>query len=148
MPLNSPFLRIFASGIACMSFAYMFGGVLGDCVNAFITGIILQVFLIPLKKTNVTSVLVNILGGAVISFMTLTLINLGIGKDHNVIIIGSLMPLLPGHAITNAIRDILEGDYLSGGARIMDAVLIATAVAAGSGVALKIWLFRFGGVAI
>ena len=42
------------------------------------------------------------------------------------------MPLVPGLAITNAIRDIIAGDYLSGGARLFDAVVVALATGAGS----------------
>ena len=40
-------------------------------------------------------------------------------------IIGSIMPLLPGMVFTNAIRDILYGDYTAGLARMTEAVLIA-----------------------
>ena len=44
-------------------------------------------------------------------------------------ITGAIMPLVPGLAITNAIRDIIAGDYLSGGARLFDAVVVAIALA-------------------
>ncbi len=43
------------------------------------------------------------------------------------------MPLVPGVIFTTAIRDTLNGDYASGTARIMEAVVIALAVAAGVG---------------
>ena len=48
-------------------------------------------------------------------------------------IAGSIMPLLPGVAITNAIRDTLQGDYVSGGGRIIEAFVIALSIAVGIG---------------
>jgi uncharacterized membrane protein YjjP (DUF1212 family) len=146
--LSSPFLRIFASGIASAAFSYMFGASFADCLNTFFTGLVLQIFLIGLQQNNVSVALSNILGGGIISFISLTLINLGIGEQIDKIIIGALMPLLPGLLITNAIRDVLGGDFLSGVTRTVDALCVAVSVAAGVGVVLKIWIYHFGGVLI
>ena len=61
---------------------------------------------------------------------------------------GSLMPLLPGVAITNAIRDTLQGDYVSGGARAIEAFVTAAATAAGIGVGMAIFTIVLGGNAL
>lgn len=53
--------------------------------------------------------------------------------DMDIVIISSIMPLVPGVAITHAIRDTLQGDYLSGAARILEAFMTATAIALGVG---------------
>jgi len=76
------------------------------------------------------------------------LLNLGLGNNINSIIIGTIMPLVPGISLTNAIRDILEGDFLSGSARILDAILIAVAIATGVGTVMNLWYGAFGGVII
>ena len=61
-------------------------------------------------------------------------------------IIGALMVLTPGVALTMGVRDILNGDYLSGSIRLLDAVLIAGSIACG--VVLG-WLVMHGlGVAV
>ena len=52
------------------------------------------------------------------------------------VIISSIMPMVPGVAITNAIRDTLRGDYISGGARALEAFVTAAAVAIGVGVGI------------
>ena len=44
---------------------------------------------------------------------------------------GSIMPLVPGTAITNGFRDTLRGDYMSGGARTLEAIVIALSIAVG-----------------
>lgn len=50
------------------------------------------------------------------------------------VIIGGLMLLVPGVAITGAARDILVGDYVSGSARVLEACVCAFSVALGTGV--------------
>ena len=60
--------------------------------------------------------------------------------DLHSIIIGSIMPLVPGVAITNAIYDTLHGDYISGSARMLEAFVTAAAI--GIGVGISMALFR------
>lgn len=62
-----------------------------------------------------------------------------------IIIVGSIMPLVPGVAITNAIRDTLQGDYLSGGSRAIEAFVIAACIAVGIGVGLAFGVAVIGG---
>ena len=53
-------------------------------------------------------------------------------------IIGCLMILTPGVAITNSLRDIMSGDYISGTARMLEALLTATFIAVGVGIMMVI----------
>jgi uncharacterized membrane protein YjjP (DUF1212 family) len=46
------------------------------------------------------------------------------------------MTLVPGVAITNAMRDVIAGDLLAGTMKGVEALLIALALAAGTAVAL------------
>ena len=48
------------------------------------------------------------------------------------VIIGVLMNLVPGIALTNCIRDILAGDLMSGVAKIAEVFLIAVFIALGA----------------
>ena len=52
-------------------------------------------------------------------------------------LIVGLIPLVPGVALTNGIRDVANCDYLSGTIRAIDAVLIAAGIALGVGLVLK-----------
>ena len=52
-------------------------------------------------------------------------------------IIGSIMPLIPGVSFTNAIRDIADGDYISGSVRMLDALLVFFSIAIGVGMAFS-----------
>ena len=61
----------------------------------------------------------------------------------DMVLIGVIMLLVPGIPFTNAIRDILLGDIISGSLRLVEAVLLAAMLALGMMAA--IWLM--GGAA-
>ena len=47
------------------------------------------------------------------------------------VIIGNVMPLIPGIGLTNALRDLFIGDSIAGVLRFIEAMLAAIAIAAG-----------------
>ena len=65
--------------------------------------------------------------------------------DMDRIIVSTLMPFLPGLSFTNAIRDGMNGDLISGGARVGDALTQAVIMAGGVGVGLWVWAKLLGG---
>lgn len=142
------YLKLLASSLASFSFAFIFGGNLSDCIGAAITGFILQIVLGILTKNNVPKVLVNIFGGSSISISALLLANIGLCKGIDNIIIGAIMLLVPGVLLTNAFRDILDGDFLSGTTRLLDTLIIGVAITVGIGTTIRLWVWIFGGVII
>ena len=60
-------------------------------------------------------------------------------------VIGSIMPLIPGVPFTNAIREIADSDYISGSVRMMDALLIFFCIAIGVGVGFSLAGWVTGG---
>lgn len=48
------------------------------------------------------------------------------------------MLLVPGIAITNSLRDIIGGDFVSGLSRMIEAILIAASIAIGVGVMMML----------
>lgn len=73
----------------------------------------------------------------VISIMT-TFTKLGIATNQDIITIASVMPLVPGILITNAIRDLLAGELLAGMSRGVEVALTAFAIGAGVAIVLLI----------
>ena len=51
----------------------------------------------------------NFIGAALASVLSLISITIGFGRNMDIIIIGSIMSLVPGVAITNALRDTISG---------------------------------------
>lgn len=98
------------------------------------------------EKTSYGGVYYNIFGRSCYCVADITLLCNRFGKNINPMITGAIMPLVPGLAITNAIRDIIAGDYLSGGARLFDAVVVAIALATGAGSVMYIFGHMTGGI--
>ncbi len=58
----------------------------------------------------------------------------------------TIMPMIPGVAFVNAIRDIADTDFLSGLVRMIDALLVFVYIAIGVGVTLSIYNTMMGGI--
>lgn len=139
MPYKPWLLTILASGVGSASFCYILGGSAFDSVTAFISGLILYLFIPLFQKKKLAKIIVNILGSSIAALSGLILFNLGLGEHIDKIIIGSIIPLVPGVPITTAIRDFMNTDYLSGTIRLIDALLVALCIAVGVGFVLMLW---------
>lgn len=110
-----------------------------DCpAAAIIGGVSYAVFLAIKRYTNIrflAEMVTAIFMGAVTIFTCKLFPRLVVDN----ILIGSLMTLVPGVAITNALRDLFGGDLLSGMARATEAVLTAIALGGGIGIAIKLF---------
>ena len=69
----------------------------------------------------------------------------GLGTHRDLIIIGALMALVPGIAMTNAMRDIMAGDMVAGISKAAEALLIGAAIALGTALALGLTRMVTGG---
>jgi uncharacterized membrane protein YjjP (DUF1212 family) len=84
-----------------------------------------------LQKAALNDIFVNVVSAFLLSLSAIALVRLGIGQDANKIIIGNIMLLIPGIALTNSLRDMISGDIMTGMLRFFDAILVAAAIAAG-----------------
>ncbi len=113
------------------SFAGMYGGNGYDMLATAIVGIFLAAWLHIGKKIGLNPLINDLAASVVISVVASIMVHTGIGAHIDRIIIGSIMVLVPGAAITNAIRDTLHGDYASGNANILQAFTEAAMIALG-----------------
>lgn len=74
---------------------------------------------------------------AVIGVLAVLAHHWGLGNNVDDIIIGSVMPLVPGVPITNSVRDILAGNLVSGPARGIEALVSAAAIGFGIAMVLQ-----------
>ena len=130
-------------GMVCFCFAALFNGSIFDAIAAFFNGIFLGVFSNYLNSKNVTTFLKSLLNGCIVTVFAILFSTLSKNINYEIVILGSIMPLVPGVAITNAVRDIMNRDFLSGTSRVLEATLIAVSVAAGVGIIFS--LFNFSG---
>ena len=124
-------LEALASALVAGAFAIFFGGHFQDGLLAAALGFCLQFFLYWLRKARMNQIFTNVVASFFMCFAAISLTRLGLGRDVNQIIIGNIMLLIPGIALTNSLRDMISGDIMSGMLRFFDAVLVAAAIAAG-----------------
>lgn len=120
-----------------------------EALVSFVIGIVLG-FYIYYVGGRFSKIMSNIGGGAVITLVAILALQLRIPVPMELshLIVGPLMPLVPGLAFTNGIRDITNGDYLSGPVRMIDSIMVFISIAAGVGVVLAIYNMVTGGVLI
>ncbi|MGD9569255.1 MAG: threonine/serine exporter ThrE family protein [Sedimentibacter sp.] len=121
------------SGISSAFFTVLFGGGAFEFIVALITGILISVISKNFEDLNSYQFFSSIISGAVIAFIAVAVTTYSKIGNYNYIIVGSIMPLLPGLAMTNAIRDTIRGDLISGIARAAEVLLVASSLAAGAG---------------
>lgn len=124
--------------ISAPFFAVMFGGTFKDSVYSCVIMAIEAYFLIYATKYKVMFYLSNFIGALLATVLTnLAASTFYVINPQSIIIVG-LMPLVPGVQITNSVRDFMAGDYMSGIVGAMAAFFIATAIALGVVVGLRI----------
>ncbi len=139
------YLRCLLNALSCAGFTFIITPTFGNVVAALIIGFIgMLTYESIFRKVALTNFIQTLIASAIITVMTFSLCAFGIGTSANYIIIGGTTPLLPGVETINAVRDIVEGDYLSAITRILNALLIGSAIAVGVGMVYLI-LRYFGG---
>ena len=134
----APRLRVcVGSVLAAGTLAVFFGGSVFDGITAAVFAVmiwLMQVYFAPIC-TN------NILFNFLCSFVTGVLIGvsgrvLPIHPDK--VMIGDIMLLIPGLALTNAVKDMFVGDTITGSLRLVESVLWAAGIACGFALAVFI----------
>lgn len=143
MKETPPVLMAVIAALSTAGFAVLYGGNLLDGCAALLSGFLIQ--LLPfLTGHDFSKCGISIIGGAVIALSAVAACSLFPSCQADMIIVGGMMPLLPGIPLTNAIRDIISGDLLSGSARLNEALLIALSLAAGVGVVFAAYIMLGG----
>ena len=126
-------------GIAPAFFCPLFGGGFWDSLSAFFCGLVVGTCLLfGGRWLGSNSFLRTLVCSGIASLLSLLLVRAGLGNNVDLVTIGVLMLLVPGVALTNAMREIVAGDTYSGLSRTAEAILIATGIALGAAVGLGI----------
>ena len=140
-------IRMGASAVGAGFFTLLFGGGLTDAAAAATIGAALALLILGFQRLKLPEFLTSLAGGALSAVASLGIQALGVSINPETTIIGVIMLLVPGVAITNAIRDSIAGDLVAGLARGADAVITAAGISAGAGGAYAMWkLLELGGL--
>ena len=130
-PSYPMWMEVLASAMIAGAFAIFFGGTLADGCVSTVLGALLRLLTGLLQRAKMNQILINVVATFLVSSSAILSVRAGIGTDANEIIIGNIMLLIPGIALTNSLRDMISGDIISGLLRFLDAILVAAAIAAG-----------------
>ncbi len=139
----SRFLTFLAYFLVAGSFALLFGGSLFDAAFSAVIAVFLGFVIMGLDLVRFNPILSKIVCTFFSSVCAILCARLFPGVSEDTVIIGNIMILIPGIALTNSIRDLFSGDLMSGILRLLESILQALAIAAGYVLAA----FLMGGIA-
>ena len=131
LPSYSNKIQYFFCGLGSACYTFIFGGSMMDFGFSFLIGLFEQMVLNYLAEHKFSRFLRNVFASAFVSTCSILVLQTGLPLLQDKIIIGAIMPLVPGITFTTSIRDFHNGDYLSGTIHLIDALLTALCIAVG-----------------
>ncbi|ASN04105.1 threonine/serine exporter family protein [Virgibacillus necropolis] len=128
-------IQIIAAAFVAGCFTIMFGGTWPDFIPSLVAGGIGYVVMLFFARLVEIRFIAEFIASFVIGMLAILFIQSGVGVEMDKIIIGAVMPLVPGLHITNAVRDLMAGHLVAGVSKGVEAVLTAFAIGAGIAVA-------------
>jgi len=138
-PTYTIWVQVVAAAIASGCFLIMFQGIWNDFLAAVIAGGAGFLCSVYFHRVVQIKFFAEFLASVLVGLIAFGAVFLGFGVEIDKIIIGSVMPLVPGLLITNAVRDLMAGHLVSGISKGAEAFL--TAFAIGSGIAVVFVVF-------
>lgn len=132
-PMKPAWEQIVGSAFGAAGFCAVFGGGFMDCAAAFVVGALLYLFLLFVSSRYLSKIVGGICNSLVATLLCLASYRLGFGSSLSNIIIGAIMPLIPGVPFVNGVRDLADSDYIAGTTRLTDAMLGFFCIALGVG---------------
>lgn len=130
--------RTCAAALASGCFTIMFQGGWTDFLPAVLCGGVGYAAVSLFQRLSQVRFFAEFTASFIIGLLALVMVLIRVGNELDKIIIGSVMPLVPGLAITNAVRDLMAGHLVSGLSKGADAFLTAFAIGAGIAVVFTI----------
>ncbi|WP_028609984.1 threonine/serine exporter family protein [Paenibacillus harenae] len=132
-------LQVLAAAVASGCFLIMFKGGWHDFFPVFVAGGAAYWFLVTLHRIVPIKFFAEFIAALLIGTLSVLFVRYGFGFDLDKIIIGSVMPLVPGLHITAAVRDLMAGHLVSGLSKGAEAFLTAFAIGSGIAAVLSIY---------
>ena len=116
MPPKRGRFRVFAAGIGSGCFCYLLQANLWESMLAVVIGCLLYIFVIFAENHRLSKIIIHIVGGGLITIMALFALQMPWPFPVRIdkLIIGSILPLVPGLAFVN-LSGILQTAILSQG---------------------------------
>lgn len=131
-------VQMIAAFVASGSFLIMFNGQWADFIWACLAGGLGFSCMLGLNRLLEVKFFAEFIASVLIGLVAYFFTDLGLGHELDKMIIGAVMPLVPGLLITNAVRDLVAGHLVSALAKMAEAGVTSLAIGAGIAVAFVI----------
>jgi uncharacterized membrane protein YjjP (DUF1212 family) len=122
--------------LAAAGFAVFFGGNLIDAIFSGVIALPMMLLLRLLSKAKLNAIVSKLTVSFIGGVLALLAGKLGMGCNVNMIMIGNIMNVIPGVALTISLRDLIGGDIMSGVFRLSAVIVDAVAIACGYALAI------------
>jgi uncharacterized membrane protein YjjP (DUF1212 family) len=133
-----------AATAACCTL--LFGGSYREALATLPVGALVKLVSLLLARIGLNDFFINVVGGMAAAFLAYAAVAVGLAGRSELIVVGSIMLLIPGITMVNAIRDTIAGDLVAGISRTVEALIVALAIAIGTGLGVRICSMIFGGL--
>lgn len=127
-----------ASGLVAATTTIVMDATIPEDLAAFLAAFAVRYVAHVVSRRHGVQFIFEFLGGITVAAVGVLLQVIFPQMGRDMVIIGGVMPLVPGVAITNAIRDLIGGDLLSSVSRVMETACSAAAVTMGVLIVLAI----------
>lgn len=146
-PAYPAWVSYLGHGCVAAFFTLFWGGHALDAAIAFLCGMIVKAAVGYMARRNANAFFINLTASMLLVMVPVTLTYAGCAAIHtDKIIIGAIMLLVPGIAITNVMRDVIIGDFMTAISKLAEVLLVAMAIAVGIAIPFGIAHALFGGV--
>ncbi len=125
------FLMALAYFCGSAGFAIFFHGSILDALISGIIGIIIMLVAKFSMVQNMNKLLFTAISALISGLIATAIHMLGYAGNIDIVMIGNIMLLIPGLALTTSFRDMLCGDIIAGLIRMVESVMVAAAIAVG-----------------
>lgn len=145
-PTYPALVSYLAHGTVASLFTLFWGGVWLDALLAFPCGLLVRAVVSAMSRLRINVFFTNFFAALLSSLVPQILFYLEVGIHADKMIIGTIMLLVPGIAITNGMRDVLVGDFLTALSRFAEVVIVALSMTIGAATAITVTRFFLSGL--
>lgn len=131
-------IRLLGASMTSFIYSLFFNGTIYDAIVSAIVSIGIYFMLEKVSRVGFFQFFEFFFSGFIIGIASIAAHSLLPFVNKGNVITGAIMILIPGVALTNGIKDIIFGDFMSGMVKFGEAMLVITAIGAGIGTALTL----------
>jgi uncharacterized membrane protein YjjP (DUF1212 family) len=124
-------LEFICYAIIAGAFTLFFGGNVNEALISLFVGVVVRLGMFFCDMLISNKIFVKFFSTVIATLLAFLAVKFAWIADVDKVIIGNIMPLIPGIGFTNALRDLFTGDSIAGLLRSIEAILTALAIAAG-----------------